>query len=63
MPLYEKLFDIFNIGIILEYWLLENIKPVYKDKGDKQNPQNYIPITILSCIGKLFTALLNNRLN
>ena len=64
MPVYEKLFNIiFNTGIIPEYWLLGNIKPIYKNKGDKQDPKNYRPITILSCMGKLFTALLNNRLN
>ena len=64
MPVYEKLFNIiFNTGIIPEYWLLGNIKPIYKNKGDKQDPKNYRPITILSCMEKLFTALLNNRLN
>ena len=29
MPVYEKLFNIiFNTGIIPEYWLLGNIKPI-----------------------------------
>ena len=40
MPVYEKLFNIiFNTGIIPEYWLLGNIKPIYKNKGDKQDPK------------------------
>ena len=26
-------------------------------------PENYRPITILSCLGKLFTAIINKRLN
>ena len=34
-----------------------------KNKGDIANPDNYRGITILSCYGKLFTAVLNNRLN
>jgi hypothetical protein len=34
-----------------------------KNKGNKNDPNNYRPITILSCLGKLFTAILNNRLN
>ena len=38
------------------------IRPIYKNKGDKSDPENYRPITILSCLGKLFTAVLNNRL-
>ena len=36
--------------------------PHIQNKGDKANPDNYRGITILSCFGKLFTAL-NNRLN
>ena len=31
-------------------------------KGDRQNPDNYRAITIGSCLGKLFTSLLLNRL-
>ena len=39
------------------------IKPIYKNKGDPMNPENYRPITLVSCLGKLFTAVLNERLN
>jgi hypothetical protein len=38
------------------------IKPIYKNKGDKMDPKKYRPITILSCFGKLFTAVLSERL-
>ena len=31
--------------------------------GDPASPDNYRGITILSCFGKLFTTILNNRLN
>ena len=31
--------------------------------GDKNNPDNYRDITLLSCLGKRFTAVLNKRLN
>lgn len=34
----------------------------YIRKGDSTCPQNYRPITILSCLGKLFTAFLYNRM-
>ena len=44
-------------------WLIGMIKPNYKNKGDKFDPKNYRPITIVSCLGKLFTAILNERLN
>ena len=36
---------------------------IYKRGGDPTQPENYRPITILSCFGKLFTAILNSRLN
>ena len=63
MPLYLKLFNfIFDTGFLPEAWLAGKICPIYKNKGDKLNPDNYRPITILSCLGKLFTAVLNNRL-
>ena len=55
---YETLFNVvFNSGIIPEGWLIGNIKPIYKNKGDKMNPlKNFRPITILSCLSKLFAA-------
>lgn len=63
MPFYHKLFNIvFETGLIPESWLIGSIVPIFKNKGDKNDPKNYRPITILSCVGKLFTAVLNNRL-
>ena len=38
------------------------IKPIYKQKGSCDDPNNYRGITILSCFGKLFTSVINNRL-
>ena len=44
--------------------LLEGaIRPIYKIKGDSKSPENYRPITILSCFGNFFTSILNARLN
>ena len=43
-------------------WLVGNIKPIYKNKGNSLDPKNFRPITILSFLGKLFTATLNERL-
>ena len=31
-------------------------------KGDSRDPNNYRDITLLSCMGKLFTSILNDRL-
>ena len=62
-PIYTKLFNVvFDTAIIPESWTVGVIKPIYKNKGDPKKPENYRPITILSCLGKLFTLIINNRL-
>ena len=64
LPIYVKLFNlILESGHIPESWTVGIIKPLYKSKGDPTLLENYRPITILSCMGKLFTAILNSRLN
>lgn len=42
-------------GILPESWLISTIAPII------QSLEHYKAITILSCLGKMFTALLNNR--
>ena len=64
LPLYAKLFNlILETGIIPEKWVEGMIKPIFKNNGDPMNPENYRAITLVSCLGKLFTAVLNERLN
>lgn len=53
---------VFDSGIGPTNWTVGIINPIYKNKGDATNPINYRPITLLSCLWKLFTAILNNRL-
>ena len=63
MPVYYKLFNlVFDSGIIPESWTLGRIIPIYKNKGAQSNPENYRPITLVSCLGKLFTSIINSRL-
>ena len=56
---------IFNSIIKLEYfpdcWARGEIVPIYKS-GDRNLVNNYRGITMLSCVGKLFTRILNARL-
>ena len=54
---------IFNSGVLSDSWLEGVIWPIYKNKGDSKSPENYRPITILSCFGKFFTSILNARHN
>ena len=64
LPIYCKLFNVIsNTGIIPEAWSKGTILPIYKNKGDINDLDNYRGITILSCFGKLFTAVFNQRLN
>ena len=65
MPVYQKLFNIvLNTGMLLyvNSWLIGYIIPIYKNKGNAERPENYRPITILSCMGKLQTTIPNTRL-
>ena len=49
-------------GIIPSDWTVGIIKVLYKNKGDINDVNNYRGITLLSCIGKLFTSVINARL-
>ena len=63
VPLYCQLFNkVLDSGIMPESWLIGTIKPIYKNKGYSSDPGNYRPITILSCLGKIFTSILNERI-
>ena len=58
--------NLFNLilqtGIIPAHWCKGMIMPLYKRKGSQEDPNNFRGITLLSCIGKLFTACLNTRI-
>ena len=63
-PIYVKLFNmILDSGIVPESLSLGDILPIYKNKGSIHQPENYRPITLLSCFGKLFTAMINSRIS
>jgi hypothetical protein len=54
---------ILNSGIIPDTWLIWTIKPIYKKKGPPLNPENFRPIFILSCLGKILTAIVNEGMS
>ena len=56
-------YQIFDSGVISSQWTFGNIIPLYKNKGDTTDPKNYRSITLISCLGKLFTSILNERMN
>ena len=53
--MFNKIFD---TAIIPDTWLNGVILPIYKNKGDPSLPENYRPIPIHSCLGKLFTSVI-----
>ena len=62
--IYVEVFNrILNEGYIPESWTIGMISPIFKNKGDRMDFDNYRGITILSCLGKLFTSVINTRLN
>lgn len=64
VPLYVEYFNIIlDTGILPDTWLKGIICPIYKHSGDPSSPENYRPITLVSCFSKLFTSILNNRFN
>lgn len=58
--------NLFNLilktGIVPHEWCIGLIIPIYKKKGSPDDPNNYRGITLLSCLGKLFTCCINARL-
>ena len=54
---------ILNSGVVPDMWCKGLIMPLYKNKGDKKDPDNYRGITLLSCLGKLFTACISDRIS
>ena len=62
--LMVKLFNlILKSGIMPSSWGMSFISPIYKNKGPKNDPNNYRGISIISCLGKLFSSTINERLS
>lgn len=62
--IFVKLFNaILDAGYFPSQWGVGVIKPIYKNKCLKSDPKNYRPISLVSCFSKLFTSIINERLN
>ena len=63
VELIVKLFNlILRTGHVPHDWSIGLIVPIFKKKGSPSDPSNYRGITLLSCLGKLFTMCINVRL-
>lgn len=58
--------ELFNLilrtGLVPAEWGTGLIIPIFKKKGSPQDANNYRGVTLLSCLGKLFTVCINVRL-
>ena len=64
IPSLRRIFnDIIETGTFPTEWNICVIKAICKKKGDKKCPANYRGITLTTCLGKLFTSILQTRLN
>ena len=62
--LLHKLFNVcFKSGFSPQDWLKSELKPLFKG-GDKnpRNPLDHRPICIMSCIAKIYSCVLNVRI-
>ena len=41
-------------GVFPQIWKTAHVTPIYKLKGERSSCSNYRPISLLSCVGKLF---------
>jgi len=63
LPVYLIFFNkVLETSEIPEDWVIGEIIPLYKGEGNIKDPVNYRGITLLSCLGKLFTSIINRRL-
>ena len=62
----EAILMLFNVilktGYFPEIWAKGEIVPVHK-KGDVNDPSNFRGIFLVSCLGKVFSTIINKRLN
>ena len=60
---FHKLFNfIFSSRNVPEIWCKSVVAPIHKT-GDKLDPDNYRPVSVTSCLFKLFCMILNFRLS
>ena len=60
--LTEVIHEVMEGGALPDTWLQGDISMLYK-KGDREDPRNYRPITLLNGAYKIYTRVLTKRMN
>ena len=63
--IYKELTDIINLSIkadtVPQDWKLARVTPIYKGGGDKDDPSNYRPISVVCHIAKIFEKVIAHQ--
>ena len=51
-----------NKSCFPDYGKLSSVVPVFKNIGERLKTKNYLPVSFLSVVSKVFGKLVNNRL-
>ena len=43
-------------------WKVSSVVPVFKNVGERSTAKNYLPVSLLSVVSKVFEKLVNNRI-
>ena len=64
--LSESLTYIFNLSIVTcqfpQQWKIATVIPLFKQRGDRQSPSNYRPVSLLPAVGKIMDQLQSEAL-
>ncbi|MCG8045232.1 MAG: reverse transcriptase domain-containing protein [Candidatus Thiodiazotropha endolucinida] len=47
-----------ELGVVPQQWKMSNISAIFKGKGNEQDPTNYRPISITSCLSKMLEKII-----
>ena len=62
VTLLELFNRVWDSGSFPAQWKVGTVIPIPKPDADRSKPEGYRPITLLSCVGKLFERMVNRRL-
>ena len=58
--------DLFNLCLkescFPDCWKVSSVVPVFKNVGERSDPKNYHPVSLLSVVSKVFEKLINDKL-